>query len=112
MQQNVPVQTIRIGRKEVRFEEITSEAGINQILVVIAAPDGGRDEVTDGQFSPGIVFTYAAIPAAAVVPLAHVGMLRMRHELLSDSEALSSLTAEPALKRRDPGIQLVAPPFE
>lgn len=47
-----------------------------------------------------------------MVTIAHVGMLGMRHELLSDSQELSSLTAEPALQRCNPGIQLLSPPFE
>ncbi len=112
MQQHVSAQMIRFGREEIRFEEITSKAGIDQILVIIAAASGDRDEVIDGQFTPGIVFTDAAIPAAAVVAGTHVGMLRMRHELLSDSEELSSLPAEPILQRCNPRIQLLSLPFE
>ena len=74
------LQIIGVG-KEVTFELITLDTGIDEVILIITAISAAWSVMINRQLAPGIRFRYTAVPAAIVIALPYMSVSRMRHTI-------------------------------
>ena len=72
------LQIVGVG-KEVTFELITLDTGIDEVILIITAIGTARSVMINRQLASSVRFRYTAVPTAIVIALPYISVSRMRH---------------------------------